>query len=89
MDTGRESELIELDRSGRDTACCGGGGGRMWFDDRLDERTGIDRFEEVIASGAETVAVACPFCKIMFHDAAMDRGSQLNVRDIAELLADG
>ncbi|MBN1854692.1 MAG: 4Fe-4S dicluster domain-containing protein [Pirellulales bacterium] len=85
---GHLSERIEMARHGRETACCGGGGGRMWFDDTPSDRIGIDRFDEVVATGADTVAVGCPFCKIMFHDAASDRGSSIQVRDIAELLAE-
>jgi Fe-S oxidoreductase len=80
-------QLIEMARRGRDTACCGGGGGRMWFDDPPGNRVGGDRFDEIAATGAKTVAVACPFCLTMIRDVVGDRGSDLNVHDIAELLA--
>ena len=61
----------------------------MWFDDPPANRVGGDRFDEVAATGADTVAVACPFCLTMMRDAVGDRGSDLEVYDIAELLAAG
>jgi Fe-S oxidoreductase/nitrate reductase gamma subunit len=80
--------LVELPRNRRHTSCCGAGGGRMWFEDAPANRVGQGRVREIVASGAETVAVACPFCLIMLGDglAAHDTGAR--VRDIAEVLAD-
>ena len=57
--------IVELPRNRRQTACCGAGGGRMWFDDPPAERVGQGRIREIAESGADTVAVACPFCLIM------------------------
>ncbi|MCA9184557.1 MAG: heterodisulfide reductase-related iron-sulfur binding cluster [Pirellulaceae bacterium] len=80
--------FIELARSRRQTACCGGGGGRMWFDDAVDQRAGRSRAREVVDSGAETLAVACPFCLIMMTDGLKAQDSAVEVRDIAELLCE-
>ena len=60
----------------------------MWFDDGPESRVGGDRFKEVAATGADTVAVACPFCLTMISDFAGDQGAGMEVRDIAELLVD-
>ena len=79
--------IIELPRNGCDTACCGGGGGRMWFDDAPEQRIGQSRIDEVVNSGAKTVAVSCPFCMTMISDGIAARKSDIKVQDIAELLA--
>ena len=83
---GGDGELVEMPRHGRATACCGAGGGRMWFDDTPDQRIGVGRIEEVLATGAKTVAVACPFCLTMVSDGVAASEGNVAVRDIAELL---
>jgi Fe-S oxidoreductase/nitrate reductase gamma subunit len=80
--------FAEMPRRGRETACCGAGGGRMWFDDSPQTRIGQGRVDEALATGAETLAVACPFCLIMTSDGVAARGGQMEVRDLAEILAD-
>jgi len=59
---------VELPRPGRSTACCGGGGGRMWFDDAPADRIGADRIEEALGASPDTIAVSCPFCLTMMKD---------------------
>jgi Fe-S oxidoreductase len=85
---GDESRLVEMARRGRFTSCCGGGGGRLWFDDPPAERTGTTRAREAVATGAEVIGVACPFCLQMLTDATADAERQVAVRDVAELLAE-
>ena len=80
--------IIELSRNRRETSCCGGGGGRMWFDDAPSQRVGRGRVEEIVASGAATVAVSCPFCLMMVGDGVSVQKPAMQVRDIAELLAE-
>ncbi len=80
--------MIEASRHGQQTACCGAGGGRMWFDDGADERIGRDRVDELLATGATKLAVACPFCLTMLKDGVAAKGSEVEVVDIAELLAE-
>jgi len=84
---GPQKEIKEMPRNARETACCGAGGGRMWFDDPVDERVGRSRVDEAIATGAETVAVSCPFCLIMLQDGVADKAPEKEVRDVAEILA--
>jgi Fe-S oxidoreductase len=81
---------IKLERSGKDATCCGGGGGQMWMESTGRKRINIIRAEEVVASGAHTVAVSCPHCLTMLADARNAIGAQdrLRVRDIAEIVAD-
>jgi len=87
---GDTTRITELPRNRQQTSCCGGGGGRMWFDDAPSERSGQGRVLEILESGAETVAVSCPFCMVMLSDgiaASADAGN-VKVRDVAEILAD-
>ncbi len=81
-------DIIEMPRNGKQTACCGAGGGRMWFDDAPAQRIGVSRVKEALATGAETIAVSCPFCLIMMKDGVAAEDSDIQVRDIAEVLAD-
>ena len=80
--------LLEMPRHGRLTSCCGAGGGRMWFDDAADQRVGVSRVKEALDTGADTVAVACPFCMLMTSDGIAAEDGKVQVRDIAELLAE-
>jgi len=79
--------IVELPRNKSQTSCCGGGGGRMWFDDAVAQRVGQGRIHEIAASGAQTVAVSCPFCLIMLGDGLAAEAPDVRVRDIAEVLA--
>src|SRR4029434_2737213 len=60
--------IVEMPRHGRQTSCCGAGGGRMWFDDTADKRVGQSRVAEALGTGARTLAVSCPFCLTMTTD---------------------
>ena len=81
-------QVVEMERCGLNARCCGGGGGRMWFDDAPNQRVGRGRVEEIVGSGAETVAVSCPFCLIMVGDGVAAQQTTMQVRDIADLLAE-
>ncbi|MBT7253563.1 MAG: 4Fe-4S dicluster domain-containing protein, partial [Planctomycetaceae bacterium] len=81
-----EESIVELSRCGENTACCGAGGGRMWFDDEAVQRTGGERVDEVIESQAKTLAVSCPFCLTMINDGLAAREAKVEVKDVAELL---
>jgi Fe-S oxidoreductase len=87
-DAANRSQLIELPRNRRHTSCCGAGGGRMWFDDPPTQRVGQGRVREIADSGADTVAVSCPFCLIMLSDGLAAQNPGARVRDIAEVLAE-
>lgn len=82
------AELTEMPRRGDRSFCCGGGGGHAWMNIPIGQRMDDLRIAEAAATGAEVVATACPFCKIMLDSAgaATEAETTLRVRDIAELL---
>ena len=84
---GAVGELVEMERHGRQTFCCGAGGAHMWMEER-GRSIGAERVREAAATGADTLAVACPFCTVMLDDSAQGEGAQLRVADVATLLAE-
>ena len=83
-------ELREMDNHGRQTFCCGAGGGRMWMEETRGTRINAARSDQALATGASTVATACPFCMTMLKDglaAAESNTDGVTTADIAELLA--
>jgi Fe-S oxidoreductase len=86
-------ELREMERSGKDTFCCGAGGGRMWMEETRGTRINAERTRQAIATGAGTLATGCPFCMTMLKDGIADAGRGAGMdgaiasADIAELLA--
>jgi Fe-S oxidoreductase len=79
---------VEMERSGRKTFCCGAGGAHMWMEERGTKQINVERAEEAVATGAETLAVACPFCTVMLDDGVRETGAQMRVADVATLLAE-
>lgn len=79
--------LVEMIHSGRDGLCCGGGGGGIWLDRKKGERLAEWRLEEALASGADTVVTACPYCLSMLEDSVKndEKFSPIKVMDICEL----
>ena len=78
---------VEMKRSGKSTFCCGAGGAHMWMEERgtpINE----ERVREAAETGAETLAVACPFCTVMLDDGVRAAGKQLRVVDVSTLLAE-
>jgi Fe-S oxidoreductase len=62
-------DVLEAPRNRERSFCCGAGGGQMFLGEEKGKRINTERAEELIATGAETVATACPFCASMFRDA--------------------
>lgn len=81
--------LAEMPRSRADSFCCGAGGAQMWKEEAQGtERIGANRVREAVATGAKVLAVGCPFCMIMLGDQARQAGLPMEVRDLAEVVAD-
>ncbi len=80
-------ELIEPVRTKSRGLCCGAGGGRMWMEENVGKRVNVERSEELLATGADQIAVACPFCMTMITDGVTGAGSAVPVLDISEIVA--
>jgi Fe-S oxidoreductase/nitrate reductase gamma subunit len=80
--------LIEMDRTGERSFCCGAGGGRMWMEEHLGKRINHLRFEDALKTKAGTIGTACPFCLTMLDDATKDKEMEesIKVQDITELI---
>lgn len=81
--------VTELTRNRQHGFCCGAGGGRMFMEEHEGQRVNLNRTDEIIATGVEAVAVACPFCNIMLTDGMKQRDveEKIAVLDVAELVA--
>jgi Fe-S oxidoreductase len=78
---------VEMARSGRQTFCCGAGGAHMWMEER-GRAINEERVREAAETGADTLAVACPFCTVMLDDGVRASGRSLRVVDVSTLLAE-
>ncbi len=84
------SEKIEMKRSKSFALCCGAGGGQMFKEaEKGDKEVFIERIEDVIESGADIVATACPFCMVMLTDGIKYKNKEAEMKnyDIAELVS--
>ena len=81
-------QAVEMPRNRERTFCCGAGGARMWMEEKRGRPINQERVREAAATGAETLAVACPFCTVMLDDGVRETGAKLQVFDLATLLAE-
>jgi Fe-S oxidoreductase len=85
------AKKIEMPRHGEKSFCCGAGGARMWMEEKIGQQINKNRGDEAIATGAKTIAVACPFCSVMLNDAVTSRQQEglaegVKVQDVATIL---
>ena len=83
-------KTVEMNNSGRDSFCCGAGGGHFWMDIKQGERINVLRINQSLETGADTIVTACPFCHHMIDDALKLRNleDKMQVRDIVSLLVE-
>ncbi len=88
INTFGDAQLQEVERNRDKGFCCGAGGGQMFMEETEGKRVNIERTEELLATGADTIAVNCPFCMTMINDGikAKDKTEEVQIKDIAELL---
>jgi succinate dehydrogenase/fumarate reductase iron-sulfur protein len=82
-------EVVEMAHSRDISLCCGGGGGRMWFEGHNPEASlSHERVREAVDTGADILTTACPFCQNMLDDAVKTLGldDQIEVKDLMELV---
>jgi Fe-S oxidoreductase len=79
-------QLVEAERNGTKGMCCGAGGARMWMEEDIGDKVNDVRAKELVETGADRVAVACPFCYVMMDDGVKAAGKEedeVRVADIA------
>ena len=79
-------EVVEAGRNGTKGMCCGAGGARMWMEESTGKQINVERSQELLATGATKIAVACPFCYIMIDDGVKGEGvgeDEVKVADIS------
>ena len=86
------ASYVEMERSQERSFCCGAGGARMWMEENIGERINTNRTKEAVATGADQIAVGCPFCRVMLSDgltaeqASGGAREEVEVLDVAQML---
>jgi len=82
------AKLAEAPRNRERSFCCGAGGGQMFLGEEKGRRINVTRAEELVKTGAGTIAAACPFCQTMFRDALPQvTETPVKLLDIAQIAA--
>jgi Fe-S oxidoreductase len=82
--------LVEMERIGNDSLCCGAGGGRLWMETKPEWRFSDLRIDEACRTGASILATACPYCISMLEDSrkTTNREDEIEIKDISELIVE-
>ena len=80
------AEFVEMERNAERSFCCGAGGARMWMEETIGERINVNRTNEAVATGADQIAVGCPFCRVMLSDGLTAAQADGNAREEVEVL---
>jgi hypothetical protein len=81
-----------MPRNSERSFCCGAGGARMWMEEKTGERINMNRSTEAVGTGADQIAVGCPFCRVMLSDGLTSLQAdgkareEVEVLDVAQLL---
>jgi len=80
--------LVEMEAHGKNSLCCGGGGGRIWMDTPQEERFSDIRLNQAKDAGAQVLATSCPYCITNFEESRLNLEYEdvLEVRDITEII---
>jgi len=83
-------ELVEMEAHGKNSLCCGGGGGRIWMDTPQEERFSDIRLKQAKETGAQILATSCPYCITNFEESRLNLEYEdvLEVKDITEIVND-
>ncbi|MDP3893265.1 (Fe-S)-binding protein, partial [Nocardioides sp.] len=80
------AEYKEMERHSEKSFCCGAGGARMWMEENIGERINLNRTKEAVGTGADQIAVGCPFCRVMLSDGLTSEQASGNAREEVEVL---
>ncbi len=80
------AEYAEMERNSEKSFCCGAGGARMWMEEKIGERINLNRTKEAVGTGADQIAVGCPFCRVMLSDGLTSEQASGNAREEVEVL---
>jgi Fe-S oxidoreductase len=82
--------LVEMNACGKNSLCCGGGGGRIWMDTPQEERFSDIRLKQAEATGAQIMATSCPYCITNFEESRLNLEYEdvLEVKDITEIISE-
>ncbi|GFE57374.1 heterodisulfide reductase-related iron-sulfur binding cluster [Geobacter sp. AOG1] len=88
--TAAGARILEMDKSGYDSFCCGAGGGRILAEEKLGTKISEKRVKMAQETGAPLLVSNCPFCLTMFEDGIKTGGAEgdIVVRDLAEIVAE-
>ncbi|CAN5594992.1 heterodisulfide reductase-related iron-sulfur binding cluster [soil metagenome] len=80
------AEVTEMPRNSERSFCCGAGGARMWMEEKTGERINMNRSTEAVETGADQIAVGCPFCRVMLSDGLTSLQADGKAREEVEVL---
>jgi Fe-S oxidoreductase len=80
------ADFVEMPRNQERSFCCGAGGARMWMEETIGTRINSTRTKEAVATGADQIAVGCPFCRVMLSDGLTEQQSKGEAREEVEVL---
>lgn len=84
-----DAELVEMKRCKSNGLCCGAGGAQMFKEPEKGKKDiNVERTEEALAEKPNIIATGCPFCMTMMTDGVKHVNSDVQVKDIAELIAE-
>lgn len=84
------SAFVEMKRNRSFALCCGAGGGQMFKEaEKGNKEVFMERTEDALATGADVIITACPYCMVMMTDGLKytDKIETIKNYDLAELVA--
>ena len=80
------ADFTEMPRNSERSFCCGAGGAQMWMEEKIGERINLNRTTEAVGTGADQIAVGCPFCRVMLSDGLTSMQADGSAREEVEVL---
>lgn len=84
-----DKDVVEMELNHERAMCCGAGGAHAFFEDKNGTSVSGMRTRQAMATGAEVIATACPFCTTMLNDGVRGEAAEIEVKDVSVLLLEG